>query len=380
MNKWKTMAIMGLVLAIGLAGIARAEDKKPVAEPPKAEKQAEATTDATLNEQINSLITNLDADDIKVREKSSEELKKIGKPALSALEEASRSDNPEVAWRAKIIINAIKKAEQKKEQTETPKVQIQPRKQSHSFSITIGPGVHSSKVMSDSAGKVTVITRESSGRITVTITENKDGKEVTSTYSADSTKEFKEKYPEIAKQHGIDEDRNKVEIEIPDIDMGEIWDDFGKSWGRRWDDFEKEMENMRRMMKDWPKRSWSPWFGQQEEEAQPPKQAQPQGETAGKDAGQTLDVGAEIEFIEPPLRSQLNLQDAGGVMVASVEEGGLAGKIGLKQYDVVMAVNGANIVTVWEFRRLMKSAVELGKVKLEIIRQGKKQVLEWEKK
>lgn len=382
MNKWKTTTIWGLVLAMGLTGIARAEDKntqnKPAAEPPKAEKQAEAASDAALNEQIDSLITNLDADNIKIREQASEELKKIGKPALSALQEASESDNPEVAWRAKIIINAINRAEWRKSiqqgRPEPPDIKSQPRSRgfSNSFSITIGPGASSYQLQQDANGK-----------ITVTITETKDGKQVTNTYTANSAEEFKEKYPEVAKKYGIDvgANRSRIEIEVPEIDLGEIWDDFGKSWGRRWNDFEKEMEQMRKMMKDWTKRSWNPWFGSQEEESQPPKQAQPQGGAAGKEgAGQALDVGAEIEFIEPPLRAQLNLEETGGVMVASVEEGGLSGKIGLKQYDVVLSINGAKIVTVWEFRRLMKSAVELGKVKLEIIRQGKKQALEWDKK
>ncbi|MFA5793448.1 MAG: PDZ domain-containing protein [Candidatus Brocadiia bacterium] len=360
------IVVMALAIVLNLPGIARAEaEKLATPEKPKVEAKAD---DKVQTEQIAQLIKDLDADDVKTREKASESLKKIGKPALKALEEASESDNPEVAWRAKTIINAIKKSELKKEREEAIKSNKQQDKKSFSQSFSLNmnsmPGNRSVSVVQDGSGK-----------ITVTVTEVKDGKQVTNTYTADSPEQFMAKYPEIAKEYGINIGKN---IEIPEIDMGELWDDFGKSWSRRWDDFEKEMDKMRRMMRDSMKDTWIPWGNPPEEETAPQQDKIPA--KPEKEAITTLDIGAEIEFIEPPLRAQLNLEDKGGVMVAKIKADGLADKIGLKQYDVVLSINGTGIITVWEFRRLLKSSMESGGVKLEIIRQGKKQMLDWQKK
>ncbi|MBI4712000.1 MAG: PDZ domain-containing protein, partial [Planctomycetes bacterium] len=87
--------------------------------------------------------------------------------------------------------------------------------------------------------------------------------------------------------------------------------------------------------------------------------------------------GVEVEFIDAALRSQLNLADAGGVIVRSVKADSVAEKMGLKTHDVILSINGTGITTIWEFRRIIKGLLESGKkIKLEIIRQGKKQVIE----
>ncbi|MFH1228149.1 MAG: PDZ domain-containing protein [Planctomycetota bacterium] len=358
---WRAVA-MALVIVLNLPDIAKAEaEKLAQSETPKAEVKSE---DKVLSDQITQFIKDLDADEVKTREQASESLKKIGKPALKALDEASSSDNPEVAWRAKTIINAIKKAELKKERQEDIKSNNQAERKSFSQSFSLN-------MNSMTGNRLVSINQEASGKITVTVTETKDGKQVTNSYTADSPEQFMEKYPEIAKEYGINIGKK---VEIPEMDMGDLWDDFGKSWSRRWGDLEKEIEQMRRMMRG----LWNPFGNSPQEENVPqPKQREPKPE---KESTTTLDIGADIEFIEPPLRAQLNLEDKGGVMVAKVNADGLADKIGLKQYDVVLTVNGSGIITVWEFRRLLKSAMEEGKVKLEIIRQGKKQILDWVKK
>jgi hypothetical protein len=63
---------------------------------------------AKLKEEINNLIKLLGDKDWQKREKANERLLEIGEPALSALEEAQKSKDPEVKWRVENIISEIK--------------------------------------------------------------------------------------------------------------------------------------------------------------------------------------------------------------------------------------------------------------------------------
>ncbi|MCK5578370.1 MAG: PDZ domain-containing protein, partial [Planctomycetes bacterium] len=91
----------------------------------------------------------------------------------------------------------------------------------------------------------------------------------------------------------------------------------------------------------------------------------------------TDDFGVQVEFIEPALRSQLNLADDVGVLVKNVEENSAGVRIGLKQWDVVLEINGESVKTIWEFRRLLKEALKQKKLEIQIIRQGEKHLLKY---
>jgi YD repeat-containing protein len=53
---------------------------------------------------IETLIRQVGSDDVAEREKATEELRKIGKPAVSALQKAAESKDPEVAVRARALV------------------------------------------------------------------------------------------------------------------------------------------------------------------------------------------------------------------------------------------------------------------------------------
>jgi hypothetical protein len=80
------------LLALGLVA------RTPAADPPKADA-----------EQIAKLIKQLSSDDFTVREKATKELEAIGTPALEALREATKSDDTEVKYRAKAILEKVEK-------------------------------------------------------------------------------------------------------------------------------------------------------------------------------------------------------------------------------------------------------------------------------
>ncbi|MEK7448110.1 MAG: PDZ domain-containing protein, partial [Planctomycetota bacterium] len=54
-------------------------------------------------------------------------------------------------------------------------------------------------------------------------------------------------------------------------------------------------------------------------------------------------------------------------------------QIGLKQWDVVLALNRQEVKTLWEFRRLLKEGLQHHKLEIVIIRQGTKQLLNYNK-
>lgn len=309
-------------------------------------------------EQVKRLIRDLDADDIAVRDKATEELKAIGKPALSYLEESVKSDSPEVAWRSKIIINAIKKSEQQKEpQDDSASKKIGPtlRQFGNRFNVIINgatPGTRSFSMSQDASGK-----------IIVKITEfDKDGKENTKTYEANSPEEFKQKYPEIAKEYGIGE-KPSITIDIPDFDFNDIFKDFGRSWDKRLEDRLNDMFN--RQGRQAP--------NTQEHRSDRERQSErnePEDENTLPSQSSALsatDLGVSMDEADNKL------------VVNNIEPNGLGAQIGLKKGDVIVSVNSVSADNPWQCRRQMKAALIKGRVNLTVIRNNKKETLIYQK-
>ncbi|MEW6026042.1 MAG: PDZ domain-containing protein [Planctomycetota bacterium] len=311
-------------------------------------------------ERIKQLIKDLDADDIAVRDKATEELKAIGKPAFPYLEESARSDSPEVAWRSKVIINAIKKSEQQKEpQDDSASRKIGPtlKQFGNSFSIIINGATPGTKSFS--------MSQDGSGKIAVKITEyDKDGKEQTKTYEANNAEEFKQKYPEIAREYGIGE-KPSVEMDIPDFDFDDIFKDFGKSWDKR---LEEEMNRLRNM------------FNRQGRPSPKAPEIEDEGELPGQaPALSATDLGVSIgEADDPPVPTPSGRQ-AGNLTVNNVEPNGLGSRMGLKTGDVIISVNGTTVDNLWQCRRQIKSALAKGRVTLVVTRENKKETLVYPK-
>lgn len=156
-----------------------------------------------LDVRIQQLIGQLGDEDPKVREKATSELGKIGKPALNALREATKSADAEIAWRAEQLVSAIESGRtiategvDAKEEGDagtaiirTPGGRVQVFVKSHS----VHPGGSESIERTQTGdGKVTVVIRR----------KDKDGQEHVETYTADSPEEFARKFPEIDRKSG----------------------------------------------------------------------------------------------------------------------------------------------------------------------------------
>jgi membrane-associated protease RseP (regulator of RpoE activity) len=242
-------------------------------------------------------------------------------------------------------MNAIKKSEQQKEpQSDNPdsrKIGPTLKQFGNRFNIIISgasPGTKSFSMSQDATGK-----------IVVTITESdKNGKQTTKTYEASNSEEFKQKYPEIAKEYGIGE-KQPTTIEIPDFDFDDIFKDFGRSWGKRFDD---EINRLRDMFN---RRS-----------SQAPNAQEPEDETPL--------LPRSAAFPETDLGFSMGDAD-NKLLVNNVEPNGLGAQIGLKKGDTIVSVNGVSADNLWQCRRQIKAGLAKGRVNLIIIRENKKETL-----
>jgi flagellar hook-basal body complex protein FliE len=363
--KWIAGLIIGVMLALGMAAALTsvyAEDTKEEARPEQEE----------LQSKIKNFIKELGADESKARDNATKELKEIGEPAVPLLKEALESKDPEVAWRARIILKAIDRNKQKEANKEEPQsedeVQTWPKppKASGNVQIII-QGSQPYESFSLSTGP--------SGKVTVTIKKkDKEGEETTENYAADSMEEFIKQYPELAEKYGL---KNKAdeESEIPGINEDELPEDFGNSLGEEFDRIRKQMEQMDEMMKkmfegqgldDWPDLPRLTRPKKAPEEKPEPK----------------LELGMVVSAIEPALKEQLSIKEEGGILVREVKKDSLAEKIGFKQWDLVLKVNDEDINSIWTFRRQMIEKLDAspaGEVEITIIRKAEKQVLKYKK-
>jgi sRNA-binding protein len=170
------LAAASAVIISGLGLPTRAEDVKPA-----------APATQPVDPAVAALVKQLGDADPSVRETATKKLKEIGRPALPALREAARSDDPEVKARATKLVDSAQK------RVPAPAPRDAGFGQGHSVSVSIDNGVRTTVV--DSEG-YRVRTRQDADGITMDVTGVEDGKPVTETYKAKDADEMKREYPE----------------------------------------------------------------------------------------------------------------------------------------------------------------------------------------
>jgi serine protease Do len=86
-------------------------------------------------------------------------------------------------------------------------------------------------------------------------------------------------------------------------------------------------------------------------------------------------LGVYVQAVTEELAQSLGLKEARGVIVSSVQKGSAAEKAGLKQGDVITAVNGNAVNDANELRNLVASTQPGSDVALTIVREGHEQQL-----
>jgi serine protease Do len=86
-------------------------------------------------------------------------------------------------------------------------------------------------------------------------------------------------------------------------------------------------------------------------------------------------LGVTIQNIDEGLKEQLGLRSKKGALIASIEAEGAAAKAGLKQYDVIVAINGQPVENMNDLRLKVADNVPNSKVEVTVIRDGKEKVV-----
>ncbi len=81
-------------------------------------------------------------------------------------------------------------------------------------------------------------------------------------------------------------------------------------------------------------------------------------------------LGVNIQTVTQELAESLNIPDGRGVVISGVAEGSPANRAGLRQYDVIMAVDGQDVTTAAELRNIIALRGPGQEVELTIQRDG----------
>lgn len=85
-------------------------------------------------------------------------------------------------------------------------------------------------------------------------------------------------------------------------------------------------------------------------------------------------LGLEVAAVEAALRAQINIEDGKGVVITNVREDSEAAKAGLKQYDIVLAVDQQPIESPGKLHEVVASR-QGQEVQFQVLRQGKPESL-----
>jgi hypothetical protein len=372
MTPFKSLTVVAVALLWTVAGTLPAEEGA-----------------APSRDTIDALVKDLGADKAEARDRATKELEKIGSAAVPALKEAAKSEDPEVAWRARTILDHVEGAK-----AAPPKAGREEGGRLQSFNFRIQPGASGSSV---------VITQDGSGRVSLQVTEEQDGKRVTKSYEAESPEAFKAKHPDLAKRYGIGEEGRAPRVLrdfMPRPRAFEKWgfdeDLFDRDWpGDLGKDMDEMHERFRRQLDEvFRRHNLEPWVpGQPRARARdrgdgPParsreeaeEEADPKAERAeaGRGKASPATLGVRVAEVDPALRAQLKLGEEEGVLVEEIQPGSRAEKAGLKVHDVIVSIGADKVRGPWELRRVLREAAEAGAgatLQVGILRGGERQTI-----
>jgi hypothetical protein len=305
---------------------------------------------------IDELVKQLGDEYFETRSKAAEELKKIGAPALEALRKAA-ADSPdaEVRQRARELVEAIEKPRktvEEKPPAEKPAAPAKPRAaRGCSVSVTTING-DSKYTFTPADGTPFTFHKNADGSVKLEYANDR-GEEKSA--SAESLDAFLKDQKDLAAQHGITKDGieyagAKVSFDGAHVVRG-VLRGFriqpGKFMWKRQGDEDEEDED------------WEEFFGQD----------------FPFDRGTSSAAGAAIEGVPSVLRSHLEIPEGQGVVIGKVKADSVAAKAGLKQHDILLAIDGNKVVNAKDVRALLTKDS-----KATVIRGGKKQTLGEEKK
>jgi hypothetical protein len=290
--------------------------------------------------EIDQWVFDLGAPDPRRRDEAEQRLSQAGPAALSALRVAARSGNAERALRARELLLKIAGSSGGESQN------------GHG-----GAPVPRTTVFYDDWVRGVHFSLAPTGAVELTVPEKNDavGHREYKTYRADSIEDFKKKYPKVAEEYDL-----QKFLEIPDVTARErAWSEEMREWmglreGDRWTEF--------------------PFFhhGRMGADGEGRQGMHPGAEGAGRKR-----LGILVGPVGAALEAQLGLQDGRGFVVRRVEPGSLAERSGIKEYDILLLLNGQPLgeKDFEAFQKEVEKALAMPEFTIELLRGGKPQSL-----
>lgn len=285
---------------------------------------------------VDQLIKQLGSDEFSVREKATEELKKIGKPAEEALKLALKSDDPEVRERARGVLDSFATAEKPKAPAARRGAPGLPgfgfRRGGFGSSVTVQSvnGDSTYKIFPGDGSLPLSFRKDRTGAVKLEYTDDKGAPK---TVEAESLEKFVADHKELAEKFGITEEginyggaRVSFKGGLPGIPLARRF---------RW------------------------------QIPVPPALPLEDEEKQGFRTG-----GATFEKVSDALRAQLDVPEGQGLVVTKVEEGSPAEAAGLRKSDILLELDGKKVSALKDVKEILQSA----KSTL-VLRKGKKETL-----
>jgi len=279
------------------------------------------------HDQIQDLIRKLGSEDYATREQATQELQKIGKPARAALEKAAgESGDPEVRQRAQALLDEQPLTEKPSPRKAAPLPapgQGRPGIRGSAVSVSTINGNSTFSIRPFDDTPPLTFHKAAAGMVKLDYTdENGEAKSA----DAATLDAFLKDHAGLAQKYGISE--NGIDYAGSRVLFnGRVKPDFA-----------------------FPRRL-------------PPPQA-PRNEDGAPVAG------ALLEPLDDAARSQLDIPDGQGAVIARVVPGGVADLLGLKKSDILLEVDGRKIDSPESAKGLIKSDS-----KVTLLRKGKKETL-----
>ncbi len=345
---------------------------------------------------VRRLVEALGSEDEKVREEAEERLEEMGKAVLPFLESLAEEENsPEVRWRIKKVVRAIRgrgpriipKGDVRPvtpEETEDFLEEMQQRlrkmmeEMEKDFGPFFGPGpsgiprLRIPRIVTGKVGKVlssgeTVRLQIGPKGVELEIRrKTPGGKEEVKRYKAKDVEEFKKLYPEIARKYHIGGNGLSFRIGTPGV----------TDFSRRLEEILKEFGLAPGPGKGSPltppppsPRGWG-WWNWPGRGLRPVSPVKPLPAPSGEK------LGVYVGPVPEALGDYLGLPPGYGLMVQDVLGGSLADRAGIEPKDILLEVNGVRIRDVEDVKNGLSLSGPGAKVKITVIRKGRKVVLE----
>jgi hypothetical protein len=297
-----------------------------------------AAQDGPAARKIEALVRQLGADDYAAREKATEDLRKIGKPAEEALRKAAESDDAEIQSRAKTLLRDLEKppGPEKSRDEAVPRRGPRPapgfnfqgfRGGSLSVQSTNGDSVY--QVRPSDGSEPFTLRRAADGSVKLEYADDQGEKK---TAESESMEKFLKDHKGLADKFGISENG---------IDYGGLRAGFGQNAFRAQPGFQFRLQDL----------------------------LPPGGEDNGAPRADRA-AGASFEKPSDTVRAQLEIPEGQGLVVTGVAAGSDAEAAGLRCHDVLLEVDGRKVASVQDARAGLKGA---GSVT--VFRKGRRQTL-----